>query len=544
MSDARDLLTRSSDDALLSDLDEVEEETPKGKKQRKWRGRRKESRRDLGDACDEVEPKSEGKQRRWRRKRGRVDEEKIEEEVNPATIPFVTPRGTIVRANSRRAHKGWYAPQTEGAPSTTRQTEILNTAVIAAPTDDEGIAIGRDHLSRSTVAHDPFTAYGKNIVSSPNVLVLGDVGGGKSSLLKTVYVLRPLILKRRRCVVIDKKDRAGEGEYAELARTFGTAPLKFNLDEDSDRTILNLLDPLILAGAGKMGQLRLISAIAEQAQGGTPLDKWEREGLRLAFHKTMADFEGGRTPVLSDLVGRLGYIPTDYDATSYRVVDGRVGLSSDARELVHQSGIGVRFLFNSLLDELSGIFDGETSKHVKLSDQLTVFDVSQLPEDGPSVSMVVSTVNVWLLGTLRRQRGFQTNFLAEEGWHLLGGPGGKVLKSNSKLSRGLGLSNIIALHKIADVPADSPAMAMIQESQTVHVYQQSRANDIAACVNLFNFQPSSAESLTSMPPGHHLLKIGSRAEIYVEHVRSELEVQLTNTDEGMVAARVEDPNDQ
>ncbi len=462
-------------------------------------------------------PEEPAKKRRRRRRK-----EVVEPEL--AAVPMIEAKGTVARPNFRKARRGWYAPRTTGAPSTTRQTEILNTAVIAAPTDDEGIAIGRDHLSRATVAHDPFTAYEKKIISSPNVLVLGDVGGGKSSLLKTVYVLRPLILRGRRCVVIDKKDRAGEGEYAELTRTFGAEPLKFNLDDDAARTVLNLMDPVILAGSGSSGQLRLISAIAEQAQEGKSLDKWEREALRVAYHETMAAFEGRRVPTLDDLVHRLGALP-----------EGHAGLRPHAQDRLHEAGAGVRFLFHGLLDELSGMFDGETSQHVRLSDQLTVFDVSQLPEDGPAVSMIVTTVNVWLLGTLRRQRGLRTNFLAEEGWHLLGGPGGRVLKSNSKLSRGLGLSNIIALHKIADIPAGSPALAMIQEAQTVHVYQQSRANDIAACVDLFNFEPSSAQALTSMPPGHHLLKIGARPEIYVEHVRSPLEVELTNTDEGMAA---------
>lgn len=75
---------------------------------------------------------------------------------------------------------------------------------------------------------------------------------------------------------------------------------------------------------------------------------------------------------------------------------------------------------------------------VRLADRLTVSDVSQLPDDGPAVSMVMAVANVWLLGTLCQQRGLRTNFVAEEGWDLVGGPGGRVFKRNSKLARGLG----------------------------------------------------------------------------------------------------------
>ena len=166
-----------------------------------------------------------------RRRRSRKDKSPdIEPEAAPddSVIPMPEGKGSRSRPNPSKARKGWYAPRSPGGLSTTRQTEILNTAVIAAPTDDEGVAIGRDHLSKATIAHDPFTAYKKKVIHSPNVLVLGDVGGGKSSLLKTVYVLRPLILKHRRCVVIDKKDRGGEGEYAELTRWQGGEPLRFS----------------------------------------------------------------------------------------------------------------------------------------------------------------------------------------------------------------------------------------------------------------------------------------------------------------------------
>ncbi|MGN6502654.1 MAG: ATP/GTP-binding protein, partial [Pseudolysinimonas sp.] len=58
-------------------------------------------------------------------------------------------------------------------------------------------------------------------VTSPNVLVFGTVGSGKSSFVKTVCVIRPLLLKHRRAVVFDKKDDGGQGEYADLTRRLG-----------------------------------------------------------------------------------------------------------------------------------------------------------------------------------------------------------------------------------------------------------------------------------------------------------------------------------
>ena len=118
-----------------------------------------------------------------------------------------------------------------------------------------------------------------------------------------------------------------------------------------------------------------------------------------------------------------------------------------------------------------GMFDRETSRHVVLHPKLTTFDISALPEDGPATSMVMVVANAWLMGMLTHERGWRTNFIAEEGWHLLGGPGGKVIRSKSKLSRGLGVSIVAAIHHISDIPPTSEAIAMIKEAQTIHLFR-------------------------------------------------------------------------
>ena len=73
-------------------------------------------------------------------------------------LPWNVP-GTQLRARSGRAGRGFYGPALRGAPSTTRQAEVLNSAVIGAPTGTSGIVTGRDVLSKTSIAHDPVTAY-------------------------------------------------------------------------------------------------------------------------------------------------------------------------------------------------------------------------------------------------------------------------------------------------------------------------------------------------------------------------------------------------
>lgn len=181
----------------------------------------------------------------------------------------------------------------------------------------------------------------------------------------------------------------------------------------------------------------------------------------------------------------------------------------------------MKFLLTTILsDELAGMFDGPTSAHVRLDSKLTTFDISQLPEEGPATAMVLAVAHAWLLGSLRRDRGQGTNFVVEEGWNMVAGPVGKQMNANQMLARGLGLCNVAAFHHIAQVGGGSDAMSLLREPQTVHIFAQDKAEDIAACVDMYGLNPQSADTLSGLPQGQHLLKIGTRREIRVRHDRS------------------------
>lgn len=445
-------------------------------------------------------------------------------------------QGSVLRVKKRKAASGFYAPSMPGAPSTTRQAEILNTALIAAPTGVAGVAAGRDVLSQTAISKDPITDYNSTprLVTSTNVLVIGDVGSGKSSYTKTVYVLRPLILRNRRAVVFDKKNEDGEGEYAEISR-FHTdpadrrngrlnEPVRFALDGSGVR--FNILDPAIsgVNDDGMNNQLVYLDTVPALMRDGQPTNARERKAIRLAYRSMMADLESVRTPTTADLHDRLGIIDPK--------VASLAGISDGELENLHQAGMEMRYCFNELLETYGAIFDGETSKSVQLNKLLTSFDISQLPDTGPSIPMVMGLANLWLLGTVRRDRGIRTNVLVEEAGHILSGPMAVQQRSNIKLSRGLGLSNIYNIHKGAtDVLPGSPGMAVIEEAQTVHIFRQSRPQAANWCVETFGLNPDTAADIMRLENGHHFLKTGAdTSEIEIEHVRSSWEVKMTNTD--------------
>ncbi|MDZ7931265.1 MAG: ATP-binding protein, partial [Rhodococcus sp. (in: high G+C Gram-positive bacteria)] len=103
---------------------------------------------------------------------------------------------------------GWYEPRPEGAWSTTRQSEALNLAISRRSARHQGAVTGLNRISQDLVITDPFELYGTDI-SNINVCVVGDIGKGKSSMIKTAFLWRQIIFGRQ-VVVIDKKRQGSE----------------------------------------------------------------------------------------------------------------------------------------------------------------------------------------------------------------------------------------------------------------------------------------------------------------------------------------------
>src|SRR3954467_9196688 len=82
---------------------------------------------------------------------------------------------------------------------------------------DGGVLIGAD-VHGSAFTYDPFVLYESHVVSNPNLFVVGEVGAGKSSLVKS-YLYRQALFGRVPWIADPK------GEYAPLARALGVEPI-------------------------------------------------------------------------------------------------------------------------------------------------------------------------------------------------------------------------------------------------------------------------------------------------------------------------------
>jgi hypothetical protein len=441
-------------------------------------------------------------------------------------FPRLEPRGYVEPRNWLLKRTGFYGAPVKGAPSTSRQTEILNGGILESPMQFEGLLSGVETLSKTPSVNDPFQAYDMDLVESPNVVTIGDVGVGKSTLMKCDYVLRALTLLRRRVVVVDYKQQSSTetfGEYTGVAKAADGVRIRLALG-DSEGVTINILDPALWQTrqvAGIAGAVNVLQQTASLLNDNVALDTWERKALRVALQNGVRQAkERGRNANIYDVLDHAGVISDELHKQ----------MSPKALERMHEAGLTVQFLLERLPEEMPGLFDGDTSASVKLGKKLTVFDVSQLPEDGPAVSIAMMLANAWTLGTIRRSEpGWRTTFCVDEGWFLVGGPMGKVIQSNAKLSRSLGLSNVVNIHHISDIPADDPAVAFIKEAGTMHLFRQSKADDAVAAAQIAGLKPGAAEQLMTLPKGQHFKKVGLAAEVRIAHFRSELEKEITDT---------------
>lgn len=433
---------------------------------------------------------------------------------------------------------GWYEPREAGTRSTTRQAEALNLALSSPPTTHRGLILGTDRLSGQLVCHDPFIAYDDKLVSSPNVAVIGDVGKGKSSLLKTWGTLRQLLLAGRRVVVLDKKTQAGQGEYTPLAKAVGAPSIRFTVDGAGSR--LNLLDPAIslreagdhAGSAGRpTGQMMLLRAVLAEALGRGVSER-EGKALRTALLAATKDAqERARIPVIGDVVHHL-INPVKEAAETISIP------LSDLRDW----GFDPAFALERMIEEdLAGLVDRETSADVQLDHPsgLVHFDISSLPVEGPALRIVMTVINTWQTNMLaqRSLQLMQTVNVVEEGWHVAEGALGKVFQRNTKLARGLGLATLAGFHHVSDLPPGSPARALLQEAETVFIFGQSLRSDALACVGLYNLPAGTEDAIMGLGRGTFLAKIGSEAPLLVQHIRSPVEVLLTETDAAMTGRR-------
>jgi type IV secretory pathway VirB4 component len=403
--------------------------------------------------------------------------------------------------------------------STTRHLRTLYPWALGEALGVPGALVGRDQ-SGQAFCFDPFECYRAGLVTNPNMVVFGQLGRGKSALVKTL--LWRLAAFGRRAWVVDPK-----GEYGALAAALSVTPLRL---APGGRLRLNPLDaPPGAAGEDHRGVARrraaLVGAVAASTLGRSLLPA-ERTALELAVE------EQGRVTSRPTLVGVVEALLAPSPQAARAVGTDPRGLAAEGRAVALE-------LRRLVAGDLRGLFDGPTTPGIRLGGPCVVLDVSALFRS-PALGVAMTLATAWLEAQLPREGG-GVLLVVDEAWAVLADLAvARWLQATWKLARARGVAHLAVVHRVSDLAgAGGPeqeriALGLLADSEIRVVYAQA-PGELAAAQGLLGLTSAETRLLPQLGRGRGLWKIGRRA-LVVQHLLGPSERPLVATDQAMPAA--------
>lgn len=411
-------------------------------------------------------------------------------------------------------------PRQRAHRATTAQLRAVYPFMAQPETGAGGVHMGIDLCGGGgAFLYDPWSLYGRGL-TNPGAIVMGEVGEGKSALVKT-YVLRQLA-HGRRAVVLSVK----AGEIDRLCEVAGGAPIRL---EPGGRVRLNPLDPRV-GGCGdlqrlRLDQLELLTAIASAALE-RELSPVERTACQLALDEAASSTD---EPTLPAVIAAL-LRPTRAAASAVAMPPQR--LADESRDVA----LELRRLCQG---DLRGMFDGPTAGTIALHDRLVAFDLSAVYAS-PALAILMTCTAAWLHRSLVRPDATKRILVVDEAWAILRNLAvARWLAASWKLARTYGVQCIAVIHRLSDLSTaggtDSEqvrlARGLLADSET-RVIHSLRPEEVDATRELLDLTEAEAAVIRVLPRGTALWKVGDRS-VVVEHRLSALERWVVDTDTRM-----------
>ncbi|WP_344257315.1 ATP-binding protein [Terrabacter carboxydivorans] len=383
----------------------------------------------------------------------------------------------------------------------------------------EGVYVGQDAWSGGGFCFDPWVLYRNGVITNPNCLLAGVVGKGKSCLGKSLAT-RSIAFGRRVYVPGDPK-----GEWSVVARAVGGAAIQLG-GGSSNR--LNPLDPGPRDSALSDAQWSalvtnrrraLVGSLA-QSSLGRPLASVEHTALDVALAGAAAAAAEPTLPLVVDLL---------LEPRASLPGASAADLARDGRDLAHA-------LRRLVAGDLSGLFDGPSTITFDPSLPMVSLDLSQIQGSDQLIAMVMTCASAWMESALSAPDGGQRWVIYDEAWRLMRQPALLArMQSQWKLSRGLGIANLLIVHRLSDLDAvgdagsEARAMArgLLGDCSTKIVYQQEVSEAPQTALEL-GLSTAERTQLPDLQRGEGLWRVGQRAFV-VRHVATDDELALFDT---------------
>jgi hypothetical protein len=386
-----------------------------------------------------------------------------------------------------------------------------------------GIYIGNEMLG-SSFCFDPWELYTQGLLTNPNMLVIGQVGRGKSSLVKTL-VLRGQVFGRK-AAIIDPK-----GEYFDLARALGVPVLSI---APGGRVRLNPLDPGPSMGEIDPAEIfrrqnsllqSIISASMERE-----LDAEERTACELALNECLHLKQG--VPTLPDIVELMLY-PSE--ASAKKINTTPESLAANSRE----AALELRRMCEG---DLKGMFDGETNVDIDWNGPAIILDLSAVFASS-ALGLLMTCAMSFMQSVISRPDTTKRFLIIDEAWAVLKDVRvARWLQQSYKMSRAYGVSNVAVMHRISDLKATGAegseaynlALGMLSDTETRVIYNQP-SSEVELATSMLKLSRAEAEMLPMLGVGQAIWRVGGTPHL-VQHQLGNIEWDIVNTDQAMVTS--------
>jgi type IV secretory pathway VirB4 component len=394
-----------------------------------------------------------------------------------------------------------------------------------------GVYVGQDLYGAGGFCYDPWELY-PHVITSPNMLVIGQLGKGKSAKVKT-YVDRQLVFGRR-AFIMDPKDQGGQGEYTRLCQANGVQAIRL---EPGGKVRLNPLDTRV-AGGGlsaweiRRDQLKVLYALIESTLK-RDLSPSEHSAIDAALRAaTEQAAVRGVEPTL-DLVSEWLIHPREGAAE-------RLGM--ERTELLLAGRDAALTLVRLCEGDLAGMFDGQTSAGIDFTAPLVSLDMSALYQS-EALGILMICAQARIQRALMADRSVRRILVIDEGWAVLSNLAvARFMQYEIKMARALGVQVILIIHRLSDLTAagsdDSEqvqiAKGMLSDTETQVIFTQSSA-EVQRAKELLQLNNAQAETIPDLSPHVALWRVGRYTSEIRHRLLSKDEEWIVDTDERMAA---------
>lgn len=442
----------------------------------------------------------------------------------------------LLPVSGERGDRSLWSPRRLRVEAHRATSEVLAVAypfLAEAGLGAEGPLVGRDSWSGSAFCFDPWVLYERGVLTNPNMLLAGIIGRGKSALAKSLAV-RSIAVGRRVYVPGDPK-----GEWTVVSKALGGQAIVLGgglgnrlnpLDEgprpawklgaDGDRSPMSESEWGALVRARRRGLLR---ALAEQSINRR-LDPVEATALFAALD---AASSAHQVPLLPHVVDAM------FDPPAGVAGSTAAQLAADGRLVAHALNRLVR-------GDLAGLFDGPSTVPFDPSAPMVSLDLSRISGSDELIALVMTCASAWMEAVLSDPSAGQRWVIYDEAWRLMRQPALLArMQSSWKLSRALGIANLMVIHRVSDLDAVGEAnsearnlaLGLLADCSTRVIYAQERG-EAAKTGAAIGLSRTEIDQLPDLDRGEGLWRLGERVFV-VRHVLTAGEARIFDTNQRM-----------